>query len=122
MPHIILEYSENIDQNLIGDLFFQQIHQLLEAELPTELSSCKSRCIVSHLFYIGDGHLNNAFAHLTIKILAGRSDEKKTQLGNKILSLMQQFFQQYQIRLNLQLSIEILDLDQHYFKSPRTGA
>jgi 5-carboxymethyl-2-hydroxymuconate isomerase len=116
MPHLILEYSDNIG-SLNSTAFLQQAHQLLAKELPTHLASCKSRCIVHQNFYVGDGHQHNAFAHLTIKVLAGRTDEKKNYIGNELLKLMSDFFQKRTSELRLGLSVEMLDLDKHYFKA-----
>ncbi|MDP1602359.1 MAG: 5-carboxymethyl-2-hydroxymuconate Delta-isomerase [Legionella sp.] len=120
MPHLILEYSDNIP-TLNCSAFFQQAHLLLAKELPTQLSSCKSRCIVHEAFYVGDGSEQNAFAHLTIKILAGRTDEKKNYIGNELLKIMSEFFQADDSDLKTGLSVEILDLDPHYFKKQEKG-
>jgi 5-carboxymethyl-2-hydroxymuconate isomerase len=116
MPHLILEYSKNIDGGLNFEPLFVTLHQLLEKQLPTELSSCKSRCIPQELFFIGDCKIQNAFAHLTIKILAGRTDENKNLIGNAVLKEMSDFFQPLKQKLHLQLSVEVMDLDKHYFK------
>ena len=59
---------------------------------------------------------NTGYAHLTIKILAGRTDENKNQLGNEILEVMGNLFTSHKSNLNLQLSVEVTDLDKHYFK------
>lgn len=117
MPHVILEYSKNIDRELTVESLFLTLHKILEKKLPTEISSCKSRCIVHELFFIGEGHSKNAFAHLTIKILTGRTDENKKQLGNEILTVMHHFFQPHTTNFSLQLSVEVMDLDKHYFKA-----
>ena len=116
MPHLILEYSNNFDGELDFEPFFVTLHKLLEEKLPTDISSCKSRCIARELFFIGDCHIKNAFAHLTIKILAGRTDENKNKLGNEILKMMRNFFHPHKCNLILQLSVEVIDLDKHYFK------
>jgi len=116
MPHLILEYSNNLANDLNVRELFTQLHQLLARELPTQLSSCKSRCIVSPVYHIGDGHQHNAFVHLTIKIMAGRTDAKKKQVGIEVLNRMGLFFHTEKAQFNVQLSVEILDLDLHYFK------
>lgn len=116
MPHILLECSENLDfQPNCGELF-EKIHCLLAQELPTNLSSCKSRCQTHQAFYLGDGSKTNAFVHVTIKVLSGRTDDKKKSIGQEILAILQAYFQQYKSTLNLQLSVEIVDLDKNYFK------
>ncbi|MDP3705249.1 MAG: 5-carboxymethyl-2-hydroxymuconate Delta-isomerase [Legionellaceae bacterium] len=116
MPHLILEYSKNIAGELDFEPLFVTLHKLLEEKLPTDISSCKSRCIPQEVFFIGDCHVKNAFAHLTLKILAGRTDENKNQLGNEILTVMRNFFQPHKYNLILQLTVEVVDLDKYYFK------
>lgn len=110
MPHIVLEYSNNIYPTPNIKAFFAKIHQLLEKELPTQLSNCKSRCMVHDLFYIGDGSIKNAFTHLTIKILPGRTEEKKNQVLQEVMTIINEFFQRYESTMNLQTSVEILDV------------
>jgi 5-carboxymethyl-2-hydroxymuconate isomerase len=115
MPHILLEYSDNIDFQPSKDLF-EKIHKILAQELPTNLSSCKSRWHAHQAFYLGDGSKMNGFVHVTIKVLSGRSDEKKSSIGQEILALLNAYFQKDKKTLHLQLSVEILDLDRNYFK------
>lgn len=117
MPHLILEYSDNIvcPNNLAS--LFDKLHHLLADELPTQLASCKSRCIAHPLFFIGDQTENNAFVHLTIKVLSGRSDSKKNHIGKMILSMLTEFFLAESSHLSIKFSVELMDLDQHYFKS-----
>lgn len=116
MPHVILECSDNIIEQLHVSSLFAEIHLILEKQLPTQLSSCKSRCVVHNLFYLGDGDKANAFLHLTVKVLAGRTNEVKNQLGEHLLKLLGEHVQSYKNKSGLQLSIEILDLNEHYFK------
>ncbi|MGQ3890514.1 5-carboxymethyl-2-hydroxymuconate Delta-isomerase [Legionella sp. CNM-4043-24] len=116
MPHITLEYSSNVRQPVDLRPLFDDIHQLLTRELPTQLSSCKSRALPCEQYLLGAGEPNVAFAHLHIKIMAGRSTEKKTYLGHVLLEMMNQFFRLDAAHLDLQLSVEIEDLDPFYFK------
>lgn len=116
MPHVILECSENIEAQLDVTTLFAEIHRVLEKQLPTDLSSCKSRCMVHKLFYLGDGHPCNAFVHLTVKIMSGRTDEVQHSLGNQLLALLQNDFEDYPDKSHLQLSVEIVELNKHYFK------
>ena len=43
MPHIVIEYTDNITLDTAA--LAQQIHKSLARELPTEVSHCKSRFI-----------------------------------------------------------------------------
>lgn len=84
--------------------------------MPTELSTCKSRCVVHKLFYLGDGHQSNAFVHLTVKIMSGRTDEVQNSLGNQLVTLLKNYFEDYPNKSQLQISVEIMELNKHYFK------
>lgn len=116
MPHVILECSENIAGQLNVNSLFAEIHSVLAKQLPTELSSCKSRCVVHNMFYLGDGHQSNAFVHMSVKILSGRTDEIKNSLGNQLVILLRDHFQDYPNKSCLQISVEISELNKHYFK------
>lgn len=115
MPHLILELSNNIKSQHLNQLF-DQLHQMIAEKLPTQLSNCRSRCIVHPLFYIGDQSAVNAFVHLTLKMLPGRDDMKKKSIGKELFDLLDNFFRTGQNELNIMLSVEVLDLDNHYFK------
>ncbi|MCA0404321.1 MAG: 5-carboxymethyl-2-hydroxymuconate Delta-isomerase [Proteobacteria bacterium] len=117
MPHLILEYSDNLNVKEGFNTLFKQLHYLLAEMLPTPLDNCKSRCMPQKMFFIGDQNPTNAFVHLTIKIKAGRADSLKTFLGEKALNLLTEFFKEKKRDLKINISVEILDLDGHYFKS-----
>ena len=116
MPHLVLEYSANISEKSNFKALFAKCHQLLVEQLPTELASCKSRAIQQSDFYLGDGNTHNAFVHLQIKVLPGRTTEKLHNIGNNILPLLKDHFAHSLQTLNLQISLEIQDLSANYFK------
>ena len=115
MPHLILEYSKNLSNEINFKPLFLNLHQMLAEQLPTYIASCKSRCIAHEVFFLGNCTDENTFVHLTIKILSGRSDQNKNQIGTTILQILRDFFQPH-ANTPLQISVEIQELDQHYFK------
>lgn len=117
MPHLVLEYSNNITGIDNLNKLFDKLHHLLAEELPTQLSSCKSRCIIHPLFFVGDQDKANAFVHLTIKILSGRSQHKKNYLGEIALNVLKDFFEPAATHLTVKASVELMDLDKNYFKN-----
>lgn len=116
MPQLILEYSSNIteDQNL--DDLLKTINKFLSDALPTELSSCKSRAIKLNTFCIGNGNEKNAFIHINLKVLAGRTVEKLNAVGDGVMKILKEYFQQSIRQLNLQITLEIGELEKTYFK------
>ncbi|HRE31510.1 MAG TPA: hypothetical protein PLD88_05985 [Candidatus Berkiella sp.] len=115
MPHIILECSDNIVEKDFHFLL-SQIHQLLVEKLPTELKSCKSR-VLRHAYYvIADGDPHQAFVHLSINVLAGRSKELQQAIGATLMEMLTKAFHQSREKLKLQLSIALADLPSVYLK------
>lgn len=116
MPHLILEYSDNIvEDNDFIDLF-TKCHTVLVNKLSTQLSNCKSRAIKHKNFYLSDGNNQNAFIHVNLKIVAGRNVELLQQTGQELLTLIKNHFSESASQLNLQFSLEINELSELYFK------
>lgn len=116
MPQLTLEYSSNIFEkdNLVGLL--QQCNQLLVETLPTELASCKSRAIECKIYAVGEGHPNNAFVHVELKIMPGRTQAILQNVGKKLLEILAKHFAVSLQQLQLQITVEINDLSPNYFK------
>lgn len=89
MPHCIVEYSQNLEQEVPPV-------DLLEA--------VKSACIATKLFFDEDIKLRSmpyksfltagredAFIHVTLRILAGRTIEQRKLLSQRVLESLTQF-------------------------------
>lgn len=96
--------------------FFAEAHQYLTKSLPTDLKSCKSRLLRHDMFYLGDGSVHNAFMHLGLNMLSGRSEEKKQLITQGLLRLLQKHFNASKGCAFLQFSVEVNDLSRHYLK------
>lgn len=115
MPHIILEYTDNIIETDFADLL-KNINQILVQTLPTQLNNCKSRAIALNDYLVGDGTGSNAFVYCQIKILAGRSDEVIKKTETKLKELLLNFFKRSQEECKLQIVLEIANLSPYYSK------
>jgi 5-carboxymethyl-2-hydroxymuconate isomerase len=113
MPQITLEYSDNVK---VGDLksALLGLHQILSKMLPTQVESCKSRIIRHKDYLIGDGDERNAFVHVDIKIMAGRTEDVVNNTGKAAVEYLRDQFQDSD-GLNLQITVEISNLSA-YFK------
>ncbi len=115
MPHLILEFSENIiEKDSLKDLL-ENCNHLLARLLPTDIKGCKGRAVKHDNFFIGQGEKSNAFVHINLRALPGRSEEVLKNLGNELMQLLQNNFQKSLQSLDLQITIEIAEL-QNYFK------
>lgn len=114
MPHLVFECSETVFTTLAFQTMFVEFHQMLAALLPTQLSSCKSRLLLSNQYLVGND-TNNLFLHLTIKILPGRSLEVKQAVVAQGLEIIKNYLAKRALS-NVSISIEIIDLAECYSK------
>ena len=117
MPHCTLEYSNNIVETINAKQFFHVLHHLLVKEAEINISNIKSRIVVHDQYYVGDGSDNNAFVHLTVAVLKGRSSEIKQNMGHKILAYLENVFAISKEKLNCSITLELLEMNREtYFK------
>ena len=75
------------------------------------------RLLALDTYRVGNNAESKAFAHLTIRIFAGRSPAVKTELGRAALALLKQHLAEASEGLDVQLTVEIRDIDREaYFK------
>ena len=119
MPNIVLEYTSNVSETIDFSEFLASIHKVMHEVGSINLDNCKSRAVEIEKFHIGDGHPSNAFVQLSVAFLAGRSNETKQQIGNACLVQLKQFYEKSMARLDLQITVEIVDIQrENYFKYP----
>jgi 5-carboxymethyl-2-hydroxymuconate isomerase len=118
MPHIVLEYSENLSELPDFRALFDDIHQALNRIGGIKVENCKSRARVAEHCYIGDGNPDNAFIHLDIEFVKGRSAEVRQTIGRECLDLVKRY---YHLHLSdaLQITVKVDDIAlDFYFKDP----
>ncbi len=120
MPQISLEYTGNITQEIDTQALFSMIHQVLGDLAGIPIENCKSRAIQLDNFHIAKGEPNNAFIHLEIRFIEGRTPEMKMEIGDQCLGYLESYFSEAASSLNLQITVEILDIRRkNYFKFPK---
>lgn len=118
MPHIILEYTDNLTEDVDFQGLFFDLHQILVVVASAELESCKSRAIEHQCFYIGSGAPENAFVHVEILLAEGRPMPVRQEVGRQVLGILEGYFTRSLEELNLQITVEIKEFSKAlYFKT-----
>jgi len=119
MPQLTFQYTANIDRDVNFKNIFSTLHEILANTGGIKIDNCKSRAIKLDNYYIGRGESNNAFIHLDVRFLAGRSVELKKEIGRQILDFLKDIYAPSMAKYNLQITVEIGDIaGEFYFKSP----
>ena len=117
MPHVKLELSSNILEEIDERALFSSIHQILAHSLAADIGRCMSRLIQHEHFHIGEGSSTNAFIYLEISCFAGRTPPMIKEAGEKLLKTLQQYFSASANKLNIQIAVNILEFPaENYFK------
>lgn len=118
MPHLTLEYTENLEREIIFDDLFPRLHGVLVDVAAVPIGNCKSRACRLDSYYIADGGPQHAFVHLAIRFMEGRSVELKRNIGRGCLKVLEELCCA-PAGLELQITVEIQDIERTtYFKLP----
>ena len=117
MPHLTLEYTDNLQVDADFGNLFERIHTVLAEGGGIRIGNCKSRAVRLDTYRVGGGE-PVAFVHADLRFLEGRSSEVKTQLGARILEILNETFGSRESP-EVQITVEIRDIArQGYFKIP----
>jgi len=118
VPHLVLEYSANVTQEVDWSGLFSRLHRAV-ADAGAPLGGCKSRAVCHEAYHVADGQAGSAFVHLTLGLLAGRTDEVKAALTGRCLQLLVEEYRPSLESLDVQISVELRDLHREsYQKEP----
>jgi 5-carboxymethyl-2-hydroxymuconate isomerase len=110
MPHCILEYTDNITDQLRWTDIFKEIHTILTTTGEWNNADIKSRAIELNNYYIGDGAPNQAFVSLCIQILSGRSDSLKKSVSENCLKALANHFPLTFKDLQTSITVQVVDI------------
>lgn len=119
MPHLRLEYSSNVTGVPKASVLFEKLHAAMHDVAHISQANCKSRMLKTSDYFVADGSYGQAFVHLEVRLLAGRSNELKQSLGEALLQLLLQEIGEHNSTLDLQTTVELVEMERaSYFKYP----
>jgi 5-carboxymethyl-2-hydroxymuconate isomerase len=86
MPHIIAEYSANLEDHLDVQALVDDLHQAAIGVQVAEIVGIRTRAVARRQFRVADGNPTNGFVHITARLRRGRSAEQRKALGEALLA------------------------------------
>jgi 5-carboxymethyl-2-hydroxymuconate isomerase len=77
MPHVIVEYSANIEAEISPQDLVDEIHRAAIASGIAEPVAVRTRLMRREHYRVGDGAPENAFVHIDIRARKGRTLEQR---------------------------------------------
>jgi 5-carboxymethyl-2-hydroxymuconate isomerase len=116
MPHIHVEYSANVENLEVKPLLLAFNQAMLDGGYVSSALDVKSRAIRQDDFVIGIDAADQAYIHVKVSLLTGRSLELQQEISAKLLNVLKSLLPEQ--KNSIQLCVEILEMNkQTYSKS-----
>ncbi|MBN3560927.1 5-carboxymethyl-2-hydroxymuconate Delta-isomerase [Aliamphritea spongicola] len=110
MPHFIMEYSANLDDDLDIPALFEQLNDTAIATGVFPIGGIRTRAIRCEYYRIGEGDPENTFVHLTAKVGSGREPEVLKAAADKVFATFTECLQPVFDKRYMSIGFEMTEL------------
>ena len=111
MPHIIVELSSNLRDALQLDRLLERVHAAAIATGVFPIGGTRTRAEERNHYRIADGHPDNAFVHVVLRIGHGRDADTKMRAGQAVFDALCDHLGDLYDRIPLGISLEVQEID-----------
>ena len=116
MPHMTVEYTNNLQRIDEVALMAALTNAVCDHPTVADEADVKARIAALSNYQIGRNNAGRAFAHVELRLMAGRTPEVKKELSDRLAAVLKSGIPA-QSGLDVQLSVDIVDMDKpSYFK------
>jgi 5-carboxymethyl-2-hydroxymuconate isomerase len=119
MPHLIVDYSANLEDEIDLSAFCDHLRRAAVAIEAFPAAGVRVRAIPAPHWSIADGNPQHGYIDISIRLRAGRPDDVKQAATQAIFDAAQAFLAPTLAARPLALSLEMRDIDPDL--SPKTG-
>ncbi len=110
MPHLTLEYTDNLDFDV--QPLLARLHAELVATGAISLKGLKSRAVRHSEYRIADGNPEYAFVSVNLLIRAGRPIEVQRDMTERVMRVLKETFNERFENGYLSLSVDIKEMSE----------
>jgi 5-carboxymethyl-2-hydroxymuconate isomerase len=111
VAHIVIEYSAGLRSRLDLPAFLAEVHQAALATGVFPIGGIRTRAYEAEHYVIADGHHDNAFVHLSLKVGHGRDLETRKRACEAIFNAACRHLAPLFEELPLGISLEMQEID-----------
>ncbi|MHA6252268.1 5-carboxymethyl-2-hydroxymuconate Delta-isomerase [Oceanobacillus sp. CAU 1775] len=117
MPHVTIEYTDNIEEASNIPLLLQKVNQsLIKHHDVIPIGGLRTRAIGLKHYLVADGTEDDAFVHLTLKLGSGRSDEEIEKVSTALFQAVKKHYAALFNERYLALSMEVYEFTRPTYK------
>lgn len=120
MPHIIIDYSPNLEPRLDIAGLCRALRDAAAATGVLPLAGLRVRATACTHVVIADGNPDHAFLDISLRLRGGRSDADKAQVTEKVFAAAETFCASVLENTSFMLSFELREIDPEL--SPKTSS
>jgi 5-carboxymethyl-2-hydroxymuconate isomerase len=114
MPHIICEYSTNLDDKIRIDTLLEVLHSAMMRTGAAEIAGLRTRAAPRDDFRIADHDPANAFVNVTIRVAKGRPPETRRLIAETVFGAAEKHLAGVFATTPLALSVEVQEIDPEF--------
>ncbi|MGH8219230.1 MAG: 5-carboxymethyl-2-hydroxymuconate Delta-isomerase [Steroidobacteraceae bacterium] len=111
MAHIVIEHSENLRGRLDVPQLVQALHQAALGTGIFPIGGLRTRAYATASYCIADGHPDNAFVHVSVRVGHGRDRATQRAACERIFAAACDHLATLLERTPLAISVEMAELD-----------
>ncbi len=111
MAHICVEYSSNLRGQLDLPALLRSLHQAALATGIFPIGGLRTRAYATESYCIADGHPDNAFVHVSVRVGHGRDLATRRKACEHIFNAACDHLLELFARVPLGISVEMQELD-----------
>jgi 5-carboxymethyl-2-hydroxymuconate isomerase len=111
MPHIVVEYSANLENKIDVLKLLEEVHIAALRTGEFEMAAVRTRAARREHYVIADGHEDNAFVAIWARIRPGRTPEKRKRIGQELFAAACQYLEQVYESTPMAISLEVQELE-----------
>jgi 5-carboxymethyl-2-hydroxymuconate isomerase len=116
MPHVILEYSSNLDSAVDIRGLLKDLHEAVIESGIAEPVAVRSRAEPRDVFRVGDGDPKNAFVHVVARVRIGRPQDKLKAFGESMLARVERRMEAAFNTHRVAITVEIHEINHMTFR------
>ncbi len=110
MPHLIIEYSANVSTRIDIQQLVDGMHDAALGIDGLPMGGLRTRAQARSSYRIADGHPDNAFVHVILKLGHGRPLDKRRSFGETLFAALTELLEPVQSNSPLAISFEIQEI------------
>jgi 5-carboxymethyl-2-hydroxymuconate isomerase len=111
MPHVICEYSANLEKKIKIDALLETLHSAMMRTGAAELGGLRTRADRRDQYRIADNDPANGFVNVTIRVAKGRPPEKRRLIAETVFADARKHLDGVYATSPFVLSVEVQEID-----------